>query len=244
MPTGIELSVAAAAAVPTPLLATVGLGFVLGLKHALDADHLVAVTTIVGRQRSLLRCSMVGAWWGIGHTASLLAASLVVIAMRRAIPERAANAMEVGVGIMLIALGVDLLRRLLRGDLRAHVHEHDGHTHLHAHAGAAVTEDEVRGHHHVGKRPFLVGVVHGLAGTAALTLVVLSTIANVWAGLLYILVFGAGTIAGMLVMSALVGLPLVLAANLTARLSAQIQLVAAVSSVAFGIWYSVHHLLS
>ncbi len=242
MPTGMEIGAAAAA--PAPLLATIGLGFVLGLKHALDADHLVAVTTMAGRQRSLLRCSLVGAWWGIGHTASLLAASLVVIAMRRAIPVRAANAMELAVGVMLVVLGADLLRRVLRGELRAHVHEHDGHTHLHVHAGAGTDPDERRRHHHVGKRPFLVGVVHGLAGTAALTLVVLSTIAGVWAGLLYVLVFGAGTIAGMLVMSALVGLPMVLAARLTGRLTAQIQLVAAVSSMAFGVYYSLHHLLS
>lgn len=220
-----------------PLLATLGLGLVLGLKHALDADHLVAVATIVGRHRSLWRSSLVGAWWGLGHTASLFAASVAVVLLRKTIPERAALALEAGVGLMLVVLGGDLLRKIVKGDLRlhAHAHSHDGdaHTHLHLHEAP-----ESHAAHHVGRKPFLVGVVHGLAGSAALTLVVLSTISSPWAGLLYVLVFGAGTIAGMLVMSALVGLPFALAARTAAGLSIRVQALAAVGSIGFGVWYA------
>lgn len=222
-----------------PLLATLGLGLVLGLRHALDADHLVAVAAIAGRGRSLWRSSAVGAWWGLGHGAALLFASGAVILMRRAIPPRAALALEIGVGLMLVFLGADLLRKLRRGDLRVHAHEHvhDGgaaHRHLHVHG-----EDRA-GHaaHHVGRKPFLVGVLHGLAGSAALTLVVLSTIASPWAGLLYVFVFGFGTILGMLVMSTIVGLPFALASRRAASLSVRIQALAALGSIGFGLWYA------
>jgi hypothetical protein len=222
-----------------PPLATLGLGLVLGLKHALDADHLVAVATIVGRNKSLWRSSIVGAWWGLGHTTSLLAASAVVFLLRRTIPERAALSLELGVGLMLVLLGGDLLRKLIAGELRlhAHAHAHDGdpHTHLHAHEGAAAASHAA---HHGGKKPFLVGLVHGLAGSAALTLVVLSTITSPWPGLFYVLVFGAGTILGMLVMSTLVGLPFALAARTASGLSVRVQALAAVGSIGFGVWYA------
>jgi len=222
-------------AADTPLLVTLGLGFLLGLRHALEADHLVAVTTIVGRHRSLWRSSIVGAYWGLGHTAALFAASLVVLGLKRTIPPRAALSLELGVGVMLVLLGLDLLRRIARGELTVHTHEHDGHSHLHAHAARPATPAH---HHEVGKRPFLIGVVHGLAGSAALTLFVLTTLPSVWAGLVYVAVFGTGTILGMLVMSALVGLPFALAASRASRLSARIQLLAALGSVVFGLWYS------
>jgi ABC-type nickel/cobalt efflux system permease component RcnA len=220
--------------VPTTLLATLGLGFLLGLKHALDADHLVAVSTIVGRERSLWKSWRVGAWWGIGHSAAVLVASLAVIALRRAIPDGTAQVLEMAVGVMLVVLGLDLLRRLVRGELRVHAHDHDGHTHLHAHLG----EGPPPGHHHVGRRPFVVGVVHGLAGSATLTLFVVSTIPSALVALTYVAVFGAGTVVGMTVMSALVGLPLALAARTASGLSSRIQLLAAIGSIGFGCWYS------
>jgi sulfite exporter TauE/SafE len=219
----------------TPLVVTLGLGFLLGVKHALEADHLVAVATIVGRHRSLWRSSIVGAYWGLGHTASLLGASLAVLALKRTIPARGALALELVVGVMLVLLGADLLRRIARGELALHSHEHDGHSHLHVHAAPS----EPAAHHHaIGKRPFLIGLVHGLAGSAALTLFVLTTLPTLWAGLFYVAVFGAGTIAGMLVMSAVVGLPFALAARTASGLSARIQGIAAVGSIGFGLWYS------
>lgn len=220
----------------TPLFVTLGLGFLLGVKHALEADHLVAVTAIVGRHRSLWRSSIVGAYWGLGHTASLLLASLGVLALKRTIPPRVALGLELGVGVMLVLLGADLLRRISGGGLRLHSHEHDGHSHLHVHAEGPV---EPAAHHHaIGRRPFLIGLVHGLAGSAALTLFVLTTLPSLWAGLFYVAVFGAGTVAGMLVMSAVVGLPFALAARTASGLSARIQGLAAVGSIGFGVWYS------
>src|SRR5206468_136176 len=139
--------------------------------------------------------------------ASLFVAAVPVILLRVSISPRVALSMEFAVGIMLILLGADLVRRVLQGQLQvhAHAHTHDGteHAHLHLHAGAL--EAAPHAHHSPGRRPFLVGVVHGFAGSAALMLFVLTTISNPWMGLLYVLVFGSGTIAGMLVMSALIG---------------------------------------
>jgi ABC-type nickel/cobalt efflux system permease component RcnA len=221
---------------PATLLATLGLGFLLGLKHALDADHLVAVSAMVGRGRSFWSSWRVGAWWGIGHSAAIFVASLGVIALRRSIPESAANVLEAGVGAMLVLLGADLLRRLFKGELRVHAHEHDGHSHLHAHVGPAAAP----GHHHVAKRPLLVGVVHGLAGSAALTLFVVSTIRSPLAALGYVAVFGLGTVVGMAVMSTLVGLPLALASRQASGLAGRIQLLAALGSIGFGLWYMWH----
>ncbi|HEV8267078.1 MAG TPA: urease accessory protein [Thermoanaerobaculia bacterium] len=216
------------------LLATLGLGFLLGLKHALDADHLVAVSTIVSREGSARSTWRVGAWWGIGHSAAVLAASLGVIALRRAIPPRAAEVLEAGVGVMLVVLGADLLRRLVKGELRVHAHAHDGHTHLHAHVGDAAPA----GHHHPGRRPFVVGVVHGLAGSAALTLFVVSTIRSPLMALSYVALFGIGTVVGMMVMTALVGLPIALATRTASGLSSRIQLLASIGSIGFGFWYA------
>jgi len=220
------------------LLATLALGFGLGLKHALDADHLVAICTIAGRERSLWRSSLIGALWGLGHTASLFVAAVAVIVLRVSISPTLALSMEFCVGIMLIVLSGDLLRRIFRGEMRihAHHHAHDGaeHAHLHVHVDGA----KDHAHHGIGHKPFFVGVVHGLAGSAALTLFVLSTISNPWAGLLYILIFGAGTIAGMLIMSSLISLPFSLASRKLRGLSDPLQLGIGVGSFAFALFYT------
>lgn len=219
------------------LLGTLALGFVLGLKHALDADHLVAVSTIVGREKSVWRSSIVGAVWGMGHTASLFVAAVAVILLKLTISTRASLTLEFGVGLMLILLGLDLLRRVLKGEISIHSHTHDGEDreHLHLHAGSP---DLHRSHHAVGKRSFFVGLVHGLAGSAALMLFVLTTITNPWIGLVYVLIFGGGTIGGMLVMSAVIGLPFALANRVFAGLVGKIQFAAGLGSLGFGIFYA------
>jgi ABC-type nickel/cobalt efflux system permease component RcnA len=224
----------------SPLLGTLALGFVLGLKHALDADHLVAVSTIVGREKSVWKSSLVGAVWGLGHTASLFLAALAVILLRLTISPRLALTMEFCVGLMLILLGADLVRRVLKGEIAIHSHSHQHaeleHAHLHVHATAL---SPARGSHHlVGKRPFFVGLVHGLAGSAALMLFVLTTITNPWLGVLYVLIFGVGTIGGMLVMSSLIGLPFALASRLLGGLVEKIQFAAGLGSLGFGIFYA------
>ena len=220
------------------LLATLALGFGLGLKHALDADHLVAICTIAGRERSMWRSSLIGALWGLGHTASLFVAAVCVIMLRVSISPVLALSMEFCAGIMLIALSTDLLRRVFRGEMQVHSHrhEHDGAEHAHLHVHAEGARDHT--HHGIGHKPFFVGVVHGLAGSAALTLFVLSTISSPWAGLLYVLVFGVGTIAGMLIMSSLISLPFNLATRKLQGLVDPLQLGIGLGSFAFSLFYT------
>ena len=215
-------------------LGVLGLGFVLGLRHALDVDHVAAVSTIVTQRRSLWASSLVGAVWGLGHTAALLAVGLVVIGLRAEIPPRLASLFELGVAAMLIALGANLLWTIARGGrVHVHTHAHGGraHVHPHVHASGAVRHDHGFG---AGRRPFLVGLVHGLAGSAALMLAVLATIPSRPLALAYVAVFGAGSIGGMLVMGALLGVPLALAAERFARADVFLRVGAGVGSVVVG----------
>ncbi len=232
-----------------PLL---GLGFVLGLKHATEADHLVAVSTIVSEHRSIWRSAAVGGLWGLGHTASLFVAGAVLIALRVQIPEGVATALELLVALMIVLLGTRILYLVLRRrrDVHVHEHAHDGrmHTHLHFHGrqDAHATADAHAVSHawHRGLwgwRPVAVGAVHGLAGSAALTLFVLAEVMRGGSKLLgfaYLLIFGAGSIGGMLLMSTLVGLPFVLTARRFRRIDIPVRLLAGAASVIFGLYYA------
>lgn len=233
------------------ITAALALGFVLGLKHALDPDHLVAVSTIVSEHKSIARSSLIGTFWGLGHTASLLAVSLVILVLRASIPERIALWMEIPVAVMLVTLGVTTLVRALRErGLRIHSHTHvhreapEPHTHIHLH-----TQDEHLHRHRLfkmGRRPFAVGMVHGIAGSAALTLVVLTTIPSVALGLIYIGIFGIGSIGGMLLMSALIGLPFAVTARRFSFLNGGIRLFAGLFSIVFGLvlaWNLAHEIM-
>jgi high-affinity nickel permease len=206
------------------MLVTVGLGFVLGLKHATEADHLVAVSTIVSERRSIWQAAGAGALWGIGHTASLLVAGLFVIALGVAIPPRLANLLELAVAFMIIFLGTRLLYLILRARSDLHVHPH-------------VHEHERRR----GWRPLMVGIVHGLAGSAALTLLVLSEVVrngSTALGFVYLLVFGLGSIAGMLLMSGLIGVPISLGIRFFQRTLLPLRLFAGIFSTSFGVFYA------
>src|SRR5919197_4831059 len=184
-------------------LSVLAVGSVLGLKHALDPDHMVAVSTIVSESKSVKRSSLVGTFWGLGHTLSLLGAGIIVITLKVQISDRIALWMEFAVALMLIFLGLKAIRKSLRGwKLHRHRHTHDGstHTHVHLHRG----DEHAHRHRHLislGARPFFVGMVHGMAGSAALTLLVLVTIPSAVAGLIYIAIFGLGSVGGMLMMS-------------------------------------------
>src|SRR5215510_7094608 len=123
------------------ILSLLGLGFVLGLKHALDADHLAAVSTIATEKRSLLGSSLIGMWWGVGHTISLLVAGVLVMLLHVQIGPRIEMALEFCVGIMLIVLGVNALRKLRGGTVHMHAHEHGGHWHVHPHVHEKQTHD-------------------------------------------------------------------------------------------------------
>ena len=223
---------------PTSPLALLGLSFVLGLRHALDVDHLTAVSTIVSERRSAWSASLVGAVWGLGHTTALLVVALGIIALHTQIPPAVANGLELGVAAMLVGLGVNLLWTLRRGGrLHFHVHEHDGRRHVHPHVHHADEAHDVAAHDHGPSRrkPFLVGLVHGLAGSAALMLAVLATIPSPAVAVAYVLVFGVGSIGGMVVMSTILGLPFHFAAARLARVEGALRAAAAVGSVAVGL---------
>lgn len=232
-----------------PLL---GLGFVFGLKHATEADHLVAVSTIVSEHRSVWRSAAVGGLWGLGHTASLFAAGTVLIALRVRVPEGVATALELAVALMIVLLGTRILYLVLRGrrDVHIHAHTHDErtHTHLHfhgphdAHAAAAGQTVSHAWHRGLwGWRPVAVGAMHGLAGSAALTLFVLTDVLRFGSRLLgfaYLLLFGVGSIGGMLLMSTLIGLPFALTARRFRRIDTPVRLLAGTASVLFGLYYA------
>jgi hypothetical protein len=233
------------------------LGFVLGLRHALDADHVAAIAALSGAHEAgdgmatragLLRSVWNGVSWGIGHAATLAAAGGVALALRTAIPDRLALLFEFLVALMLIALGVASLRGALRARLHEHAHQHDGteHTHLHFHVtahetvgAAAVTDgDPVHRHPHAARfavRPFLVGSLHGLAGSAALALLVLAAMPTFGLGVAYLLVFGIGSIAGMAMMSVVLGAPLVLARRRALWMSRLMRASAGTASLGLGL---------
>jgi ABC-type nickel/cobalt efflux system permease component RcnA len=230
------------------ILATLALGFVLGLKHATEADHIAAVSTIVSERRSIFQSASVGVLWGIGHTLSLLVAGLFVIAFGVAIPERAANVLELMVAVMIVFLGTRLLYVVLRARQSVHIHEHthDGKSHVHLHFHDDHHAHDVSMTHNdmhnglSGWRPMLVGVVHGLAGSAALTLLVLSEVVRngtTILGFAYLFVFGVGSIGGMLLMSSLIGLPIALGVRFFQRILLPMRVLAGLLSTTFGIFY-------
>ena len=226
------------------ILSLLSLGFVLGLKHSLDADHLAAVSTMTTERRSLLRSSLIGVWWGIGHTISLVVAGLLVMLLHLKIGPRTEAALEFCVGIMLILLGANALRKLIRGGtVHMHAHEHEGHWHVHPHLHQKAARDAPHTHHgfKVDARPLLVGMVHGMAGSAALTLLVLATISSTLVGFLYIAVFGAGSIGGMAMMSALFALPSRLTAKRFGKMDFAFRGLAALASLGLGL-FTVYHI--
>ena len=229
------------------VLALLGLGLIFGLKHATEVDHVVAVSTIVSQHRNLLRSATVGALWGAGHTASLLVTGAIVLSLRVTIPENISNWLEFCVALMILGLGASALWRALRKAREVHVHKHshDGVSHVHIHFHETTTRHD-RGksstHTHavssIGVKPVLVGMMHGLAGSGALTLLVLTQVKSAWLGFFYLAVFGVGSITGMLLMSGLIGLPFALTSRNLSGLHHRLQTSAAGLSIAFGLWYA------
>jgi ABC-type nickel/cobalt efflux system permease component RcnA len=213
------------------------LGFVLGLKHAIEADHIAAVSTIASEQASIVRSTFVGAFWGIGHTISLLVAGAAIVFLHIEISKLLSLVLEFAVGIMLIALGANALRKIFRGGhLHMHVHQHGGRLHAHPHVHESRQHDNLANHHghKLHRRPLIVGMIHGLAGSGALILLVLATIRQPLLALGYVLVFGLGSTGGMMLMSALVGLPTILTAERFARANMLLRVAAASFSVVLG----------
>jgi len=229
------------------LLAVLSIGLVFGLKHATEVDHVVAISTIVSRHKSVFRSAFVGALWGAGHTASLLIVAAIVLSLRIAIPEKVSGWLEFGVALMIIGLGVSALWRALRANSEVHVHQHshDGLSHTHVHFHEHESKHNPRSHathshavSRIGWKPFLVGMLHGLAGSGALTLLVLTQISSSLLGFVYVATFGFGSIAGMLLMSGLIGLPFAFTSRKLTHVHQGLQTVAALFSICFGVWYA------
>ncbi len=209
------------------------IGFVLGLQHAIEADHLAAVSTIVSEKKNLLTASIIGGMWGVGHTISLFAVGLLVIFLKVQISETAEARLEAVVGIMLVLLGVNALRKLRNArKIHLHTHEHDGreHVHIHSHTDAAAETS----HHRFSPKSVMIGLVHGLAGSAALMLLVVPVIGSPSVAMAYILIFGIGSIGGMMAMSLLIGLPMHFTADRFTALNTGIRLAAGIFSLTLG----------
>jgi len=207
------------------------LGLLLGARHAVDADHVVAITTIIGRNRGMLRSALVGLAWGAGHNLTLFGAGFVVLVLKLSIPHTFTLSAEFAVGVLLVILGVPLVWQLMRRKAHAHVHQHDDGSHFHLHSHADTPHHE---HAHL-RKPLLVGMLHGLAGSGALTLVALNTMPSLGQGLVFLAVFALGITATMIVLSGLIGLPFRLAAQISIRLGQWIQGAAGMGSIALGL---------
>jgi high-affinity nickel permease len=249
----------------TSLLSVLLLGFFLGMRHATDADHVIAVTTIVSRQRSVWAAAWTGVLWGVGHMLTILAVGIGIIIFGLVIPPRIGLGMEFSVAIMLVLLGVLTLtgvtRRIQEGlagasqsgeaeGRHAHPHSHGDyvHTHVHGHAPGAhghLEEATPQGRldRALGRfgtyhtlRPLIVGLVHGLAGSAAVALLVLAAIRDPWWATAYLVIFGLGTIAGMMLITAAVAVPFAVTARRFAWLNRHLATASGLLSVVFGLW--------
>ena len=201
------------------------LGFLLGMRHATDADHVVAVSTIVCRQRTLRAAVPIGILWGIGHTVTILVIGGTIIFFGMVIPPRLGLMMELSVGVMLLLLGIMNVGWSLRCARRAPGSDE---------AGPHPPEDRPPSSHTTSLRPLLVGVVHGLAGSAAVTLLVLGSIRAPLQAVAYLVVFGAGTIAGMLLITTALATPMVLVSGHFAHLRRTLGIVTGLASVVLG----------
>jgi ABC-type nickel/cobalt efflux system permease component RcnA len=190
------------------------LGFLMGMRHALEADHLAAVASLTTQAAGPRQVMLRGALWGLGHTATLLLVGGICLALDWVIPDRLAHAFELAVGVMLLGLGIQVLWRVRQRRVHLHVHRHgDGAVHLHAHRHLPGEPHDPADHTHLhpGRLPgkaFAVGLVHGLAGSAALLLITLRLVHSLWLGLIYIGLFGAGSVLGMAVLSLVIAVPL------------------------------------
>jgi ABC-type nickel/cobalt efflux system permease component RcnA len=195
-----------------------GLSFLLGMQHALEADHIAAVSSLAARRTNVTDIVKHGLTWGLGHTLTLFVFTGVAILLGHAIPEHIARPLETAVGIMLVGLGAHVLWRLWRDRVHFHQHRHgDGttHLHVHSHANEAVEHERSPHAHEHGFRwrSLLVGLMHGMAGSAALLVLAVSQAANPVHGLLYILLFGIGSMVGMGTLSTVIAVPLAVSAR-------------------------------
>lgn len=245
------------------LLAVIGFGFVLGMRHATDADHVIAVTTILSRTGRFAHATVIGALWGLGHSVTVMVVGTAIIWFGVVIPQPVALALELAVAAMLIVLGVLNLTGLLRavterltppaplhGHEHEHLHAHDpapdaqlhahGHAHLHGHGTDLVLGGmrglrDALGWYQIG-RAVLVGLVHGLAGSAAIALLVLSTIRDPAAAVAYLVIFCAGVAAGMAILTTLMGMPFLIGSLRSERVNRYLTIGTGLLSLTFGLY--------
>lgn len=189
------------------------LGFLIGLQHAMEADHVAAVASLATRSRTARETARQGVTWGLGHALTLLFFGGLVLVLDLVVPESLAQFLELAVGSMLILLGLDVIRHLITERVHFHRHTHGDLSHFHAHSHAGGAEHSVESHQHSHPRRFslkalLVGMMHGMAGSAALILLTLETVVSPMEGLLYILLFGMGSIAGMGLLAMVIAVPM------------------------------------
>lgn len=223
------------------LLSTLGLGFLLGMQHATEADHVAAVCSIASRRSGVREISRHGIFWGFGHTLTLLLVAGSCLILRTTIPDSLADQLEFVVGVMLVGLGGHLLYRIWRDRVHFHVHQHGSampHVHAHSHRNDPMPHSQSpHDHAHAEGMPWrtlAVGLVHGLAGSAALIVLTASTLESPWWGLAYVLSFGIGTIAGMGLFSAVIAAPITLTARSLTLANRTLQIAIGILTIGIG----------
>jgi ABC-type nickel/cobalt efflux system permease component RcnA len=247
----------------TETLPIIVLGLLLGMRHATDPDHVIAVATIVSRHATAWRAALIGTLWGIGHTVTITLVGGAIILFGLVIPPRVGLAMEFSVALMLILLGSLTLTGTLQRvtemfssrlgtppGVHAHPHSHDDYVHAHPHGhgpGSHGHADDATPLSRLDRllgglgvyqalRPLIVGLVHGLAGSAAVALLVLATIRDPWWGIGYLLLFGVGTIAGMMLITAAIGLPFAYTAKRSVTIHRYLGVASGLLSLGFGLF--------
>ncbi|MBA3966602.1 MAG: urease accessory protein [Nitrospirales bacterium] len=193
------------------MLSILGLGFLMGMRHACESDHAAAVASLATRSGSIAQTVKQGMVWGLGHTLTLLIFSSLVLMLGSIIPEQFAHGLELMVGMMLVGLGIDVFRRMRKNRIHFHIHQHpDRLPHFHAHGHTEPAHPDNTSHDHAHGFPYralLVGLMHGMAGSAALILVTLNTTLSASQAIIYILLFGVGSTIGMGLLSLIMAIP-------------------------------------
>jgi sulfite exporter TauE/SafE len=219
-----------------------GWGFLLGIRHALEADHVAAVASLASRSRSPASTARIAAIWGMGHAAVLVLLGSILIGLDATLPDGIARAFEFAAGAMVVILGIGVLRRLRRKRLHLHVHQHgEGvrHVHLHSHQGEVSHDPAHHEHDHAPlplQRAFLIGSVHGLAGSAALVLLAIPLGHSLAREIAYVAVFGLGSIFGMVLFSVAISLPLQVSARRLSWAANGLEGVLGITNIVLGCW--------
>jgi hypothetical protein len=229
------------------MLTLLGLGFVLGLRHALEADHAAAVASLATQNRSVLQTMKQGVAWGLGHTVTLLLFGSAVLIIGGVIPKHVADGLECAVGFMLVGLGIDVCRRIRNERIHFHLHQHSNaapHFHAHVHAPNLLHTTDTHQHVHpqgFPYRAFVVGLMHGMAGSAALILLTLNTVMSPSLAISYIVVFGIGSVLGMALLSVVIAIPLWYSARSLTWVHQSLQTIVGVGTIILGGYVISQH---